>query len=120
LEFKGVGRKVGDCVRLYSLDCDSVVPVDTHVFQIYMNKYHKGSKKKVDSSNYGDVQSLFYEKFGKYAGWAHSFLFTAELPQFKETITPSKSKSKSKSKAKAEIEIETPSIKKKLSKMKSN
>ena len=28
----GVGRKVADCVRLFSLDNDSAIPVDTHVF----------------------------------------------------------------------------------------
>jgi len=28
----GVGRKVADCVRLFSLDNNSSIPVDTHVF----------------------------------------------------------------------------------------
>ena len=30
---KGVGRKVADCVALFSLDKYDVVPVDTHVWQ---------------------------------------------------------------------------------------
>jgi len=30
-EFKGVGRKVADCVGLLSLNCASFIPVDTHV-----------------------------------------------------------------------------------------
>jgi hypothetical protein len=34
LEFKGVGRKVADCVALFSLGWKEVVPVDTHVFQV--------------------------------------------------------------------------------------
>lgn len=32
--FKGVGRKVADCVALFGLGWDEVVPVDTHVFQV--------------------------------------------------------------------------------------
>ena len=30
----GVGRKVADCVALFSLDKHDVVPVDTHVWDI--------------------------------------------------------------------------------------
>jgi hypothetical protein len=29
---------------------------------------------------------LFEKKFGENAGWAHSFLFTAELPEFKAPL----------------------------------
>ena len=32
VELKGVGRKVADCISLFSLDCPGLVPVDTHVF----------------------------------------------------------------------------------------
>lgn len=34
MEFKGVGRKVADCVSLFGLGYHEVVPVDTHVFQV--------------------------------------------------------------------------------------
>ena len=34
MEFKGVGRKVADCVALFSLGWKETVPVDTHVFQV--------------------------------------------------------------------------------------
>ena len=32
---------------------------------------------------YEKVGDLFRNKFGYYAGWAHSVLFAAELPQFR-------------------------------------
>lgn len=35
LDLTGVGRKVADCVGLFSLNCPSFIPVDTHVQQIY-------------------------------------------------------------------------------------
>ena len=34
IKFHGVGPKVADCVSLFSLECLSVVPVDTHVLQV--------------------------------------------------------------------------------------
>lgn len=34
VEFKGVGRKVADCVLLFGLGWTETVPVDTHVFQV--------------------------------------------------------------------------------------
>jgi len=33
-QLHGVGSKVADCIALFSIDCPSVIPVDTHVFQI--------------------------------------------------------------------------------------
>ena len=34
MQFHGVGRKVADCVALFSLDQHAVIPVDTHVWQV--------------------------------------------------------------------------------------
>ena len=34
LQFTGVGRKVADCVAVFSLDQAGAVPVDTHVWNI--------------------------------------------------------------------------------------
>ena len=34
IALKGVGRKVADCIALFSMDCPETIPVDTHVFQI--------------------------------------------------------------------------------------
>ena len=32
MQLKGVGRKVADCIALFSMDCPETIPVDTHVF----------------------------------------------------------------------------------------
>lgn len=34
MTLKGIGRKVADCICLFSLSCHSSVPIDTHMFQI--------------------------------------------------------------------------------------
>ena len=39
--FPGVGRKVADCVALFSLDQTDAIPVDTHVHQIAVRDYDR-------------------------------------------------------------------------------
>lgn len=38
--YKGVGRKVADCVALFSLGWNEVIPVDTHVHQVSLKVVH--------------------------------------------------------------------------------
>ena len=80
----GIGKKVADCISLFSLDCFDVVPVDTHVHNIYINAYKKGDKSSLTDQKYREIGDFFRKKFGTYAGWAHSYLFTTELNEFKE------------------------------------
>lgn len=98
IELKGVGMKVADCIALFSLDCKEAVPVDTHIWQIYRS--YKGNNQKhnlkIKKDNYDTVAEFFQNKFEKYAGWAHSFLFTAELPLFKGEAKENKGKKNKK------------------------
>lgn len=81
-QFSGVGRKVADCVALFSLECLDIVPVDTHVLQIAQRHYgFKPGKSSMTPTQYQSITELFRERF-RYAGWAHSVLFAAQLPQF--------------------------------------
>ena len=46
MQLKGVGRKVADCIALFSMDCSETIPVDTHVFQIAKKfGFLKGAKQ---------------------------------------------------------------------------
>ena len=90
MKLTGVGRKVADCVALFSLEHLSIVPVDTHVFNIAKRDYAKylprglaRDKANLSAKLYETIGELFINVHGPYAGWAHSVLFTAELPQFK-------------------------------------
>ena len=87
-----MGPKVAACVALFSLDRLDLIPVDTHVHQIALRDYRgelsvevrrsKGVNKRVHE----EIAGLFGRKFGEFAGWAHSVLFTAELPAFRHRL----------------------------------
>ena len=82
--YKGIGRKVADCVALFSLDQPACVPVDTHVWRIACRDFDPSLKsaKSLTPTVYQRVGDLFRRAFGPYAGWAHSVLFAAELSAF--------------------------------------
>lgn len=71
--FTGVGRKVADCVSLFSLDFKWLVPCDTHVLEISKKYFNKPEK------NHDKIQEKFRAIFGEFAGWAHCVLFAASL-----------------------------------------
>ena len=88
-KFTGVGRKVADCVALFSLDQDAAIPVDVHVQHIASRDYDPtvlGEAKSLTPKVYGRVGDLFRDRFGERAGWAHSLLFVAELPSFRPVL----------------------------------
>eukprot|EP00924_Labyrinthula_sp_SR-Ha-C_P016554 maker-scaffold_6-snap-gene-7.11-mRNA-1 protein AED:0.22 eAED:0.22 QI:10/1/1/1/1/1/5/126/361 len=91
-EFLGIGRKVADCVALFSLGFSNSVPVDTHMFQIVANRYKywfEGIKaKSLTKEKHDAVQKGFEDLFGEYCGWATSVLFAAELYDFKTIVKP--------------------------------
>jgi len=85
ITLKGVGRKVADCVALFSMDCPNVIPVDTHVFQIAQRfGFIKGGKSQasLNAKMHQDIQDAFIRVYGPYAGWAHQILFAGDLAQF--------------------------------------
>ncbi|MGC4046692.1 MAG: DNA glycosylase [Armatimonas sp.] len=72
----GIGRKIADCIALFSLDADSAVPVDTHIWQISCALYTPELKgKSLTPANYQSVVDAFHARFGEKAGWAQQILF---------------------------------------------
>lgn len=86
LSLTGVGPKVADCVCLMGLGWGESVPVDTHVLQIAQRDYRFGKKgpKTINKAMYDAIGDHFRSIWGKYAGWAHSVLFTADLREFSD------------------------------------
>ncbi|KAH9129390.1 hypothetical protein AeMF1_000569 [Aphanomyces euteiches] len=89
-QFAGVGRKVADCVALFSLDKLEAIPVDTHVWQIACRdfRFNKAASKSLTPTVYAAVGKLYQDRFTPYAGWAHSILFAADLVHFKALVAP--------------------------------
>ncbi|KAF6841498.1 n-glycosylase dna lyase [Colletotrichum plurivorum] len=130
LQLTGVGPKVADCVCLMGLGWGEAVPVDTHVWQIAQRDYKFGKvkTKTFNKAMYDAVGDHFRGLWGKYAGWAHSVLFTADLKTFSErtvkkeggeTVTikkevkieedaPVPSKKRKAVKATVKVKVETP------------
>ncbi|BGP05952.1 N-glycosylase/DNA lyase [Rhodotorula toruloides] len=79
--FKGVGRKVADCVLLFGMGWNELVPVDTHVFQIAVRDYSFPSPRSASLTPalHDRVSSFLASKWGPYAGWAQQVLFFADL-----------------------------------------
>ncbi|KAL7909317.1 ARM repeat-containing protein [Trichoderma velutinum] len=122
LSLTGVGPKVADCVCLMGLGWGESVPVDTHVLQIAQRDYRFGKKgpKTINKVMYDAIGDHFRGIWGKYAGWAHSVLFTADLREFSSRIKEEKveeliekddasevSKKGSTRKRKAAVEVES-------------
>ncbi|XP_052188254.1 N-glycosylase/DNA lyase OGG1 [Diospyros lotus] len=83
----GVGPKVAACIALFSLDQHQAIPVDTHVWQIatsYLIPELAGVRLTPKLCN--RVADAFVRKYGKYAGWAQTLLFIAELPSQKALL----------------------------------
>ena len=83
LKLSGVGRKVADCISLFSLDRSESIPVDVHVQRIASRDYDPnimGDTKSITPTIYKRVGDIFRDRFIHHAGWAHSLLFAAELP----------------------------------------
>ncbi|KAM5376970.1 hypothetical protein ACJZ2D_005172 [Fusarium nematophilum] len=112
LSLKGVGPKVADCACLMGLGWGESVPVDTHVWQIAQRdyKFGKAKAKTLNKAMYDAVGDHFRKLWGKYAGWAHSVLFTADLREFSDRAV--------KKEELTEVKIEEASTKERIKKRK--
>jgi N-glycosylase/DNA lyase len=71
MELKGVGRKVADCICLFSFAMHETVPIDTHAWQLVQRHYLPSLKSKSCSPKTYDLASgKLQHVFGQQAGWA--------------------------------------------------
>lgn len=69
-KINGVGDKIADCVLLYSLGHDHIMPLDVWGKRILIVLY--GLDPKL---SYQQMSQWFTNRFGKYSGWAGQILF---------------------------------------------
>jgi N-glycosylase/DNA lyase len=80
IKLNGVGRKVADCISLFSLRKHQIVPLDIHMIKFYNETIRKLDKKYAKIENltknvYEKVSNIYSETFGEYAGWVHSVFY---------------------------------------------
>lgn len=83
----GVGRKVADCVLLFGYGADSVVPVDTHCFQLaqrFLLPAEAIKGKRLNAAIYDAIVTQWQTTFGAKAGHAFMVLFVLELADFRK------------------------------------
>ncbi|AJA92788.1 DNA repair protein [Candidatus Nitrosopelagicus brevis] len=81
----GIGKKVADCILLFSLDKLEAVPLDRWVLRILQKYYSKEfqiSTKTITEKTYDELHDKIVEHFGKYAGYGQQFLFKNERESF--------------------------------------
>lgn len=84
----GIGRKVADCILLFSLDKPEACPVDVWVWRVMRELYGRqlrqvlpeeppGGSAGPSERAYQAVQELAWRRWGRHAGYAQQYLFTA-------------------------------------------
>ena len=91
LSLPGVGKKVADCVLLFSLDKLEAFPVDIWMKRIILDLYQDYFEKffvervsvkgSITPSEYETISSFGRRYFGEYAGYAQEYLFLLSRSQ---------------------------------------
>jgi len=85
-QIRGIGRKIADCVCLFSLDKYEAVPVDTHIRQIAQRILLPEMRtKSITDAAYRKICGAFYDRYGGLAGWAQQLLFYEDLMRTRGT-----------------------------------
>lgn len=113
IKLSGVGRKVADCICLFSLQRHHVVPLDVHMINFYnesivpINKLFK-KIANLNKNTYNEVAQNFIKVLGNYAGWLHSIFFMNRIDKNKlveEQVKPILKKEVSIKKGKRKNEV---------------
>lgn len=71
--FPGVGPKIADCVSLFALNHLQAVPIDTWTRRLIEQYF-----PDVAAGSYDATATTFRERFGRYAGYAQTYLYHYE------------------------------------------
>jgi N-glycosylase/DNA lyase len=89
LKVPGVGRKVADCILLFSLDKPEAFPVDVWVWRVMRELYGRHLRAALPDESpaggagpsdraYRAIQAFAWRRWGRCAGYAQQYLFTAK------------------------------------------
>jgi len=77
MAFRGVGRKVADCILLFAFQKFESFPVDVWIRRVMREHYLPcgGPDRGVSCREYDAIAGFAREYFGEYAGYAQEYLF---------------------------------------------
>jgi len=75
LQVPGIGRKVADCIMLFSLEKLDAFPLDRWMLRVLSEEYPEMALGSLTPSRYDAIRGNLLEYFGRYAGYAQQFLF---------------------------------------------
>ena len=80
IQLKGVGRKIADCVLLFSLEHWEAFPVDVHIRRMveryYMEDINLPPLKSLTDRVYRMIGEYFRGRYGRWAGWVQQYLYS--------------------------------------------
>jgi N-glycosylase/DNA lyase len=92
----GIGRKVADCTLLFSLDKPEACPVDVWVWRVMRELYGRHLAQVLPEEPpggagpseraYQAVQEFAWRRWGRRAGYAQQYLFTARRLGLRDTL----------------------------------
>ncbi len=90
LRLKGVGRKIADCVLLFSLEHWESFPIDVHIRRMveryYGEEINLPSVKSLTDRVYRTISAYFRKKYGRWAGWVQQYLYSLSRTPEGESI----------------------------------
>lgn len=76
LGFRGIGRKLADCICLFALHHTEATPIDTHIWQAATRLYFPDWRgTALTDRKYEAAAAFLRQRFGSLAGWAQQVLF---------------------------------------------
>jgi len=91
LRIKGVGRKIADCVLLFSLEHWEAFPIDVHIRRM-VEKYYTDDidlppARSLTDRVYRLIGEYFRHKYGRWAGWVQQYLYSLSRTPEGENMT---------------------------------
>jgi len=77
----GVGRKVADCIMLYSMRKFDAFPIDVWIQRVMQHMYFEGKKVSL-----GKLQKFAEDRFGEIAGFVQQYLYFYSRNCLKDTV----------------------------------
>jgi len=92
LQLKGVGRKIADCVLLFSLEHWEAFPIDVHIRRMvekyYGTEMNLPRVKSLTDRIYKMIGEYFRGRYGRWAGWVQQYLYSLSRTPEGERLSP--------------------------------